>query len=95
MSLPMAVQILGVNEDGHQQADYNAAGKICDGRDLPFLESGPSDSAWTDWRVTYRDVVVLNADNEVVAVFNLTSHDLADAANHAALRDILTGAAGG
>jgi len=39
--------------------------------------------------VTYRDVIILDADNIPVAVFNLTTHDLSAAGNRDALKQKL------
>jgi len=49
---------------------------------------------WVEWNVTYRDVVVLDVDNVPVAVYNLTSHDLANPVYYAELKQILKDAAG-
>jgi len=95
LDTPTPIQILGVNQDGQQVDDYNAPGAFCDGRDLPFLEENAGDGVWSLWKVTYRDVVVLDDNNEVVEVFNLTDNTLSDMANYEALKDILVTAAGG
>ena len=50
---------------------------------------------WGDWAVTYRDVIILDARNEVFAVFNLTTNSLADADNRAAFKSLLIAASGG
>jgi hypothetical protein len=95
LDLPTPVVLVGVNEDGHQVDDYNAPAAFCAGRDLPLLEENLSDGVWASWAVTYRDVVILDDNNEVIEVFNLTDNDLSDTANYEALRDILATAAGG
>ena len=72
--------------------------------DLPCLQDG-ANGLWTTWDPVYRDVVVLDGENRKVAVFNLTDTPLAtydagsqtyatNAANYAALKAILLGAAG-
>jgi hypothetical protein len=43
--------------------------------------------------VDYRDVIVLDAENRAVAVYNLTSHDLGRPSNFEELRNILIQAA--
>ena len=86
------VQIIGVNGHGYETM-YNAPGAFCDGRDLPFLEEGPNDGVWVAWGVNYRDVVVVDENNEVVAVYNLTGNSLGNASNYQALKNILLGAA--
>ena len=39
--------------------------------------------------MNYRDVVILDATNEVAADYNLSAHSLDDPANYAALRTLL------
>jgi hypothetical protein len=82
------VQILGVNQAGNQTA-YNDPGAFCDGRDLPLLEENAGDDVWQSWAVTYRDVYILDANNELLAVYNLTQHDLGDSANYDELKQLL------
>ena len=63
-------------------------------RVLPWLQETGDPDVWKSWAVTYRDVVILDADNQKVAVYNLTEHDLADSANYATLKSMLLGGAG-
>ena len=95
LDTPTPIRIIGVNQDGHQIDDYDAAGKFCDGRDLVFLEENAGDGVWALWKVTNRDVIVLDENNEVVDVYNLTDNTLGEMANYEALKDILIAAAGG
>ncbi len=53
--------------------------------DLPILQDDPTAAVWLDWAATWRDVYVLDRDNEVYAVYNLTEHTLSDPANYAEL----------
>jgi hypothetical protein len=82
------ITILGVNGIGQESG--NAA--ICAGRDLPWLQDQAAVDAWTLWAVNYRDVFVLDDQNRVITVYNLTSHDLAQPANYAELKSILLAA---
>jgi hypothetical protein len=61
--------------------------------DLPILQDDTTADVWNQWGATWRDVYVLDGDNEVYAVYNLTSHDLADPTNYAALYDLFVDAA--
>ncbi len=70
-----------MNESGFD-ADND---QMCDGRDLPWLQE-TDEEVWDGWGVVYRDVWVLDADNDVVGVFNLTGTSLGEPANYAALR---------
>jgi hypothetical protein len=83
------VRILGVNGIGHDSA--NATN--CAGRTIPWLQDVTAQDVWNDWKVTYRDVIVLDPANKTVSIYNLTTKDLAIPANYNALRDILVGEA--
>ncbi|MCB9683519.1 MAG: hypothetical protein H6735_00595 [Alphaproteobacteria bacterium] len=60
--------------------------------DLPLLQDTVEVDAWGAWGATWRDVVILDGDNLVVGVYNLTSHDLNDPANYAELEAMLLSA---
>jgi hypothetical protein len=83
------VTILGINEIGLE--DGNAF--ITQGRDLPWLQDVPEQNVWETWGIAFRDVVILDGENKVVAVFNLTQQNLGDPANYAALKSQFESAA--
>ena len=85
-----AIRLLGVNAAG-QESD-NAL--MCQGRTLPWLQDTKQANVWGLWSVNWRDVVILDDQNKVVAVYNLTSHDLSMSANYYELRTMLLNAAG-
>ncbi len=87
--LAIDVQILGVNGIGHESG--NAAN--CDGTTTPWLQDVPAVDVWSAWAVAYRDVIILDEDNVVVGVYNLTSNDLGVSENYDALRSMLISAA--
>jgi hypothetical protein len=89
-TLLLEVVISGVNH----QASGAGVPDMCLGRDLPFLQDSDSTNVWTSWDVTERDVFVLDAENKVVTVYNLTQHDLADPVNYDTLKSILRNTAG-
>ena len=86
---PTPVRLLGVNAAGEESG--NAA--MCSGRTLPWLQDTPQQNVWGSWRVEWRDVVVLDANNNVILIYNLTAHDLGNPANYSELRDALLAAA--
>ena len=90
MELPLDVKIHGVNQSGHESGNEAA----CQGKDLPWLQEGPKDLVWNNWKVIYRDVIILDGDNVLVEVFNLSDHNLGDPAQFAALKSMLTKLAG-
>ena len=81
--------ILGVNEVGFDSANDT----ITEGRDLPWLQETDEALVWTPWDVTYRDVIVLDGENKVFGVFNLTSQSLAEEDNYNTLKTLIIGAA--
>jgi len=83
------VRIFGVNAAGQESGNALA----CDGRVLPWLQDTWQANVWGSWRVSYRDVVILDAENKVLQTYSLTAHDLADPASYAALESILVTAA--
>ena len=91
LGLQMEVRIHGINETGHHGSNASA----CQGKDIPWLQEVPEEPVWTSWKVNYRDVVILDGDNEPVGVFNLTEHDLATGSDYEALKTMLIGFAGG
>ena len=85
----LGIQIIGVNEAGYSSGNDT----FCSGRDIPWLQDNSSTDVWGDWGVTYRDVIVLDGDNVVYDVFNLTTYDLADTASYDALKQLFLDAA--
>ncbi len=89
------IQIIGVNEAGEESANSS----ITAGRNLPWLQDVDGDGdglsdVWRNlWDVTYRDVVIVDADNVKLGAFNLTEHNLASPENYDALRQMLIDAA--
>ena len=81
--------LFGVNVVGDEAWTAEAVA----GRTIPYLQDVPAVDAWGSWQVTWRDVIVLDADNRVVRVYNLTDHDLGNPVNYAELRAILLDAA--
>ena len=83
------MHILGVNTIGAEGGNA----EICAGRHLPWLQDTDADSVGASWGVTYRDVIVLDPDNKVDEIYNLTAHDLSIPGNYNALKTILVTAA--
>lgn len=62
-----------MNEIGHESGN----GLVHDmGRPLPWLQDTPKQGAQDAWEAEFRDLVILDADNRVVDVFNLTDLNL-------------------
>ncbi|GMU60771.1 MAG: hypothetical protein AMXMBFR34_25340 [Myxococcaceae bacterium] len=74
-----------MNEAGYESTnDLMTTGRV-----LPWLQDRVDVDVWRSWAVTYRDVILLDADGRPVAVYNLTLHDLSDPANQATLKQLL------
>ena len=86
-SLPVA--ILGVNGVGMESGNMG----MTTGRAAPWLQSDAQHDVWTQWEVTYRDVYIVGPGNELLGVYNLTSHDLAIPANYDTLKNMILDAA--
>lgn len=89
-SLLLDVVISGVNGIGHE----SGIPSMCLGRDITLLQDVDAAKVWESWQVTYRDVFVLDEENKVVTIYNLTAHDLADSVNYGTLKTILRQTAG-
>ena len=85
MNLAVPVTLFGVNGIGFESGNAN----FSDVRDIGLLQDTVAVDAWSQWDPVYRDVVILNADNQVVSVYNLTANDLAVPANYEALTQLL------
>ena len=84
------VRISGINQIGAESGNAS----ISNGRTIPWLQDTSEEGVWASWNVTYRDVVVLDSENRVAAVYNLTEHNLALTAEYDSLRTILLDLAG-
>ncbi|MCP4194135.1 MAG: hypothetical protein GY768_26290 [Planctomycetaceae bacterium] len=85
------IQILGMNPVGHEIGNADTT----EGRDIPWLQDvdldgdDQSDTWLTTWPGTYRDVVIVDANNVAVDVFNLTTNSLEETDGYNALRQML------
>jgi hypothetical protein len=85
-----AQRLLGVNQTGYEAGNAS----VTAGRTIPWLQDTAAVNAWSSWAVTFRDVVILDALNRKVFVYNLTVHDLGNPTDYAQLKGILRVAAG-
>jgi hypothetical protein len=61
--------------------------------ELPVLQDTAAVDAWSKWGAAWRDVVIVDRKGHKTAVYNLSEHDLSDAANRDALKALLVEAA--
>ena len=85
LSLAVPVKIIGVNEAGYEAGNPS----ITFGRDIPWLQDLVSVDAWGLWDVEYRDVIIVDPNNEYVDTFNLTVHNLASPTDYDDLKQRL------
>ena len=78
------IQIVGINEIGFDSGNAEMVVDI----ELPWLQDDAIEEVWETWNVTYRDVWILDAQNEVSAIYNLSENTLANPSNYADLMDI-------
>lgn len=86
----LSISLLHVNADGHESGVDDLALVT----DLPILQDDEAAQVWTHWEAAWRDVTVLTPDNEVYAVFNLTTYNLAEPENYETLYALFLEAAG-
>ena len=81
----LQLALLAIDAQGHEGGlpDVATTGN------LPCLQDTAKDDVWGSWGAEWRDVYVLNRENEVTAVYNLTLFSLSDPANYATLEALL------
>lgn len=87
----LPISLLHVNQIGHD----SGLAELYAVTDLPVVQDDDAALVWPIWSADWRDVYVLDGDNEVYAVYNLTTYDLSNPDNYAALYDLFVAAAGG
>ena len=83
------ITILGVNDTAFSSGNE----AITEGRDLPWLQNTAEADVWNAWGVTYRDVWILDGENHLVDVFNVTANPLSDPMNYDTLKQMFLDAA--
>lgn len=85
----LGIEILGVNEMGLESGNA----ENCAGRTIPWLQETIDHPCWTPWAATWRDVIILDRENQRAGLFNLTPHDLGSEANYDTLKAMILGVA--
>lgn len=67
------ISILAINQIGAEAGILQAS----QAGTLPIMNDDSSTDIWNNWGGIWRDVYVLDRQNQVVDVYNLTSHNLA------------------
>lgn len=85
----LPIHIIGINQIGAETGMTDVALMST----LPVVNDDTNENVWTDWGAQWRDVKILNANNEIVTTYNLTTYNLADQANYDALKQLFIDAA--
>jgi len=83
------IELLGINQTG--QGPYNDL--MYSLGNIPWLQDAFPELVWSRWGVTYRDVWILDPENRMVSVYNLTANDLGLATKRNALKQLFRDAA--
>lgn len=82
----LGIRILGINEEGQEFGNSAVTQSLPMLQDVDSNGDGNSD-VWQSWDVEWRDVRILNRQNDQVDNYNLTPHPLSVATNFNTLRD--------
>ena len=91
----LRIRLLGINEPNQEAGNAGTT----NGRDIPWLQdvdtnaNSKADAAMDLWQMTFRDLVILDGQNQKVGVYNLSQHDLANSDNYGTLKQMLIDAA--
>lgn len=83
------IHIIGINQIGAEAGMPDVALIST----LPVVNDDQTEDVWTDWGAQWRDVHILNPNNEVVSTYNLTTYNLSDPTNYATLKQLFVDAA--
>jgi hypothetical protein len=89
MQPPVDIKILGINLTGLEASNAS----YCIGLSVPWLQDTSAQNVWGNWHANWRDVVILNKENEPIQVFNYVTNDLGNPATYAELKNALLAAA--
>lgn len=79
------MEIIGINRS--DQSGNNSL--VTGSRSLPWLQDSDITELWRSWQAVWRDVRILSSQQELAAVYNLTSNDLGLSSNRATLKQML------
>ena len=85
------ITILAVNEVGHETGNDS----IVAVGDLAVLQDDTSATVWSAWGASWRDVVVLDANNVEVYRFNLSTYNLGSDRDYDHLKAVFVAVAQG
>jgi hypothetical protein len=91
------IHILGINQSGREAGNDLIPGPFNEisipwVQDVDINQDLVSD-AWYEWQATYRDVIILDKENEPVGRFNLSTNSLSLWENYSTLRQMFVNVA--
>ncbi len=85
----LAIKILSINQIGAE----NGVEVFNETHALPMVNDNATDEIWVQWDSQWRDFYILNRQNELLEVYNLTQNNLNDPLNYQELKQKLVLAA--
>ena len=87
----LPITILAINEIGYEDGNDAMAAV----GDLALMQDETATYVWDAWAASWRDVVLLDADNVEVYRFNLSTYSLTDTRNYDHLKAVFVAVAEG
>ena len=81
----LPIKILSINQIGAE----NGIESFNETHALPMVNDNTNDEIWVQWESQWRDFYILNKQNELLEVYNLTQHNLNDPLNYQELKQKL------
>lgn len=81
----LPIRILSINQIGAE----NGINSFNENHALPMVNDSTTDEIWIQWESQWRDFYILNKQNELLEVYNLTQHNLNDPINYQELKQKL------
>ena len=72
------IEIFAINKPGTSTGiqSFNAS------LNLPMIQDDSAVGIWNDWGAAWRDVYILDENNELVLVYNLTTYNLSNTSDY-------------
>ena len=83
------IQILSIN-----MLNASGAQSLSASQNLPMVQDNSNDLIWSNWGATWRDVIIIDGNNEIYATYNLTSNSIGNSTNYDTLKQLFIDAAG-
>ena len=87
----LPIQILAINGIGYS----SGIASLSSIHTLPMVEDTNNDLIWSQWGAIWRDVMILDGNNELVTTYNLTTYTLNDSGNYDTLKQLFIDTANG